>query len=69
MSASRRTGRRRIAISLLAVLVALLAAACTSSSKPTVTHTQSATTTNPKATPPSGSWPYHVISERDQAQR
>ena len=58
MQASPRTGRTRITISLLAVLVALLAAACSTSGKPTATHTQSATTTNPKATPPSGSWPY-----------
>jgi alcohol dehydrogenase (cytochrome c) len=58
MPASHRTGRTRIAISLLAVLVALLAASCTSSSNHTVTHTQSATTTNSKATSPSGSWPY-----------
>jgi alcohol dehydrogenase (cytochrome c) len=36
----------------------LLAAACSSPGKPTVTHTQSATTTNPSAAPPSGSWPY-----------
>jgi len=58
MPASIRTGRARIGLSLLAVLVALLAAACTSASTPTATHAQSATTTNPKATPPSGSWPY-----------
>src|SRR6202042_3685513 len=57
MPPSRRTGRSRIAISLLAVLAAMLAAACSASSKPTLTHTHSATTTNPKATPPSGSWP------------
>jgi alcohol dehydrogenase (cytochrome c) len=58
MAASRRTGRSRIAISLLAALTGLLAAACSTSGKPTLTHTQSATTTNPKAAPPSGSWPY-----------
>ena len=34
MPALHRTGRTRIAISPLAVLVALLAAACTTSSKP-----------------------------------
>jgi glucose dehydrogenase len=58
MPASRRTRSTRIGMSLLAVLVALLAAACTSSSKPTAAHSHSATTTNPKAAPPSGSWPY-----------
>src|SRR5580700_3667430 len=58
MQVSPRTGRTRITISLLAVLVALLAAACSTSGKPTATHAQPATTTNPKATPPSGSWPY-----------
>jgi alcohol dehydrogenase (cytochrome c) len=58
MPASNRTGRTRIGLSLLTVLVALVAAACSSSSKPAATHTQSATTTNPKAAPPSGSWPY-----------
>ena len=58
MPTSSRTGHTRIGLSLLAVLAALLAAACSTSSKPTVTHTQSATTTNPRATPPSGSWPY-----------
>ena len=58
MPISSRTGHIRIGLSLLAVLVTLLAAACSSASKPAVTHTQSATTTNPKATPPSGSWPY-----------
>ena len=54
MPASRPTGRTPVGMSLilLAVLVALLAAACTSS-----TQSQSATTTNPKAAPPSGSWP------------
>ena len=51
MPASCRTGRTRTAMSLLAVVVALLAAACT-------TQPQSATSTNTKATPPSGSWPY-----------
>src|SRR5580693_2388196 len=58
MPTSSRTVHTRIGLSLLTVLVALLAAACSTSSRPTVTHTQSATTTNPKATPPSGSWPY-----------
>ena len=58
MPPSLRTGRSRIAISVLAVLAASLAAACSTSSKPTLTHTQSATTTNPKAAPPAGSWPY-----------
>ena len=58
MPTSSRTRRTRIGLSLLAVLVALLAAACTGTSTPTATHAQSATTTNPKATPPSGSWPY-----------
>ena len=58
MPISSRTGHTRIGLSLLAVLMAMLAAACSTSSKPTVTHTQPATTTNPKATPPSGSWPY-----------
>ncbi len=58
MPTSSRTGRTRIGMSLLAVLVALLAGACASSSKPTVIRTQSATTINPKATSPSGSWPY-----------
>ena len=58
MPAPRRNGRTRIAVGLLAVLVALLAAACSPSGKPTATHTQPATTTNPRATPPSGSWPY-----------
>jgi outer membrane protein assembly factor BamB len=58
MPTSSRTGHTRTGLSLLAVLVALVAAACSTSGKPTVTATQSATTTNPKATPPSGSWPY-----------
>jgi alcohol dehydrogenase (cytochrome c) len=57
MPASSRTGRARIGISLLVVLVALAVAAC-SSSKPAATHKLSATTTNPSATPPAGSWPY-----------
>ncbi len=57
MPASHRTGRIRIGMSLLAILVALLGAAC-SSSKPTATSTKPATITNPKAAPPSGSWPY-----------
>jgi hypothetical protein len=47
MQVSPRTGRTRITISLLAVLVALLAAACSTSGKPTATHAQPATTTNP----------------------
>ena len=58
MPASNRSGRTRIGLSLLTVLVALLAAACSSSNKPTANQTQSATTTNPKAAPPAGSWPY-----------
>jgi len=49
--------RRIPATWLLLALVALLAAACTSS-KPPVTSAKPATTTNPGATPPSGSWPY-----------
>ena len=57
MPTSRRTGRTCIGLSLLAVL-ALAAAACASSSTPTATRSQPATTTNPAATPPSGSWPY-----------
>ena len=44
MPTSSRTVHTRIGLSLLTVLVALLAAACSSSSRPTVTHTQSATT-------------------------
>jgi alcohol dehydrogenase (cytochrome c) len=51
MPGSHRTGRARIGMSLLAVLVTVLAAACTSSTQP-------ATTTNPKAAPPAGSWPF-----------
>ena len=58
MPASLRTGRGRLAIGLFAVLAASLATACSTSSKPTLTHAQSATTRNPAATPPSGSWPY-----------
>ena len=58
MPISSRTTHVRIGVSLLAVLVALLAAACSSTTKPTVTHTQSATTTNLGAARPSGSWPY-----------
>lgn len=57
MLTSSRTGCARIGMTLLTVLVAVLAAACTTS-KPAVTSTRSATTTNPKAAPPSGSWPY-----------
>jgi alcohol dehydrogenase (cytochrome c) len=57
MPASSRTGRTRIGLSLLAVLTALLAASC-GSSTPTATTTQSTTTTDPKAATPSGSWPY-----------
>ncbi len=55
-----RTARTRIGtgMSLLAVLVALLTGAWTSASKPATTHSQSATTTNPNAAAPSGSWPY-----------
>jgi alcohol dehydrogenase (cytochrome c) len=58
MPTSSRTGRTRIGMSLLAVLVALLAGAWTSSSKSTTTHSQSATTTSSTAAPPAGSWPY-----------
>jgi alcohol dehydrogenase (cytochrome c) len=58
MPTSSRTSRTRIGMSLLAVLVALLAAACATAGKPTATATESATITNPKAAPPSGSWPY-----------
>jgi alcohol dehydrogenase (cytochrome c) len=60
MRASNRTGRTRIGIgmSLLAVLVALLTGAWTSSGTSTTTDGQSATTTNPDAAAPSGSWPY-----------
>ena len=57
MPTSSRTRRTRIGMCLLAVLVALLAAACSTAGKATATHTQSATTTNPKAARPSGSWP------------
>src|SRR5215469_1323141 len=59
MPASRRTGRTPagLSLSLLAAVVMLLSVAC-SSSKPAVAHTQSATTTSPNATPPSGAWPY-----------
>jgi len=60
MRASNRTGRIRIGIgmSLLAVLVALLTGAWTSAGTSATIHGQSATTTNPSATAPSGSWPY-----------
>jgi alcohol dehydrogenase (cytochrome c) len=58
MLAASRTGRARIGMSLPAILLALFVAACSSSGKPTTTHTESATTTNPKAARPSGSWPY-----------
>jgi alcohol dehydrogenase (cytochrome c) len=58
MPALNRSGRSRIGISLLAALVALLAAACGSSSQPSGSGAESATTTNPKAAAPSGSWPY-----------
>jgi alcohol dehydrogenase (cytochrome c) len=55
---SIRTRRSLIGMCLLAIPVALLAAACSTPGKATATHTQSATTTNSKAAPPSGSWPY-----------
>jgi alcohol dehydrogenase (cytochrome c) len=58
MPVSSHSGRIRIGMSVVAALAALLAAACTSTGQPTVTHAQSATTTNPKAAAPSGSWPY-----------
>ncbi len=58
MGASSRTERTRIGIGMLAVLVALLTGAWTSSSTSAMTHGQSATTTNSSATAPSGSWPY-----------
>jgi alcohol dehydrogenase (cytochrome c) len=58
MPTSSRTRRARIGLCLLVVPLALVAAACSSPSKATATHTQSATTTNPEAAPPSGSWPY-----------
>ena len=58
MPTSSRTGHARIGLSLLAVLAALLAAACSTSSKPAATHTPPATITNPDAAPPSGSWPF-----------
>ncbi len=58
MPASSRTRRTRLGMSLPVVLLALLVAACSGAGKPTATHSQSATTTNPKAAPPSGSWPY-----------
>jgi alcohol dehydrogenase (cytochrome c) len=58
MPASRRSGCTRIGLSLLAVLAAVLTGAWTSASTLTADHTQSATTTSPKATAPSGSWPY-----------
>jgi glucose dehydrogenase len=57
MSAPLRTRRIRRSFWLLVAVVALLAAACTSS-KPPTTGVNSATSTNPQATPPSGSWPY-----------
>ena len=57
MSAPTRTRRIRSTCLLVAV-VAVLAAACSSSSKPPATSAKSETTTNPKATPPSGAWPY-----------
>jgi alcohol dehydrogenase (cytochrome c) len=58
MPTSSRTGRARIGLSVIAVLAALLTGAWTSSSKQPATRTQSATTTNPNAATPSGSWPY-----------
>lgn len=58
MPTPSRSGRARIGLSLLGALVALLAAACASASKPTAIDLASATTTSPKAAPPSGSWPY-----------
>jgi len=50
------TGRARLGVGLL-VGAALLAAGC-GSVKPAAAQTQSATTTDPKAAQPSGSWPY-----------
>jgi alcohol dehydrogenase (cytochrome c) len=60
MSASNRTRRSctGIGMSLLAVLAALLTGAWTSSGTSATTLSQSATTTNPDAATPSGSWPY-----------
>ncbi|HYK71019.1 MAG TPA: PQQ-binding-like beta-propeller repeat protein [Streptosporangiaceae bacterium] len=52
-----RTRRVRSTSCLLLALVAVLAAAC-STSKPAATSANSATTTNLGATRPSGSWPY-----------
>src|SRR5215472_11404514 len=52
-----RTSRVRSTSCLLLALVAVLAAAC-STSKPAATSANSATTTNLGATRPSGSWPY-----------
>src|SRR5215467_11279779 len=57
MSAPIRIRRTRSTSCLLLALVAVLAAACTTS-KPAATSATSATTTNPGATAPSGSWPY-----------
>jgi alcohol dehydrogenase (cytochrome c) len=58
MPASSRTARARIGLSLLAVLAVLVTGAWTSSSTLTASHAHTATTTNPSAATPSGSWPY-----------
>jgi alcohol dehydrogenase (cytochrome c) len=58
MPTSSSAGRARIGLSLVAVVAALLTGAWTSSSTLTTTHAQSATTTNPSASTPSGSWPF-----------
>ncbi len=60
MSATNRTGRTRIRIgmSLLAVSVALLTGAWTSSGKSAASNRQPPTTTRLDAATPSGSWPY-----------
>jgi outer membrane protein assembly factor BamB len=57
MSLTTRIRRIRSTSGLLLALVAVLAAACTTS-KPATTSATPATTTNPDAAPPSGSWPY-----------
>jgi alcohol dehydrogenase (cytochrome c) len=70
MSAPIRTGRNRSSFCLLVALVAVLAAACSSSKPPAPTASTSATTTNPKATQPSGAWPYpngDLANTRDAA--
>jgi alcohol dehydrogenase (cytochrome c) len=58
MPTSSRTGRARIGLSLLAVLAALVTGAWTSSGKLTASHAHTASTTDPAAATPSGSWPY-----------